>query len=56
VTPQTESVITLTPADTPVAAPEVRPQPSARSTMLNGSAIMLIAMMLVNVFNLATTW
>ena len=51
--PQTESVITLTPADTPVAAPEVRPRPSARSTMLNGSAIMLVAMMLVNVFNFA---
>jgi len=30
-------------------------QPSARSTMLNGSAIMLVAMMLVNVFNLPTT-
>ena len=51
--PQTESVITLTPADAPVAAAAVRPQPSARSTMLNGSAIMLVAMMLVNVFNFA---
>jgi O-antigen/teichoic acid export membrane protein len=51
--PQTESVITLTPADEPVAEAEVHPQRSARSTMLNGSAIMLVAMMLVNVFNFA---
>jgi O-antigen/teichoic acid export membrane protein len=51
--PQTESVITLTPADETVAEAEVRPQRSARSTMLNGSAIMLVAMMLVNVFNFA---
>ena len=51
--PQSESVITLTPAEAPVAAPVVRPQRSARSTMLNGSAIMLVAMMLVNIFNFA---
>jgi O-antigen/teichoic acid export membrane protein len=51
--PQTESVITLTPADAPVAEAAMRTQPSARSTMLNGSAIMLVAMMLVNVFNFA---
>jgi O-antigen/teichoic acid export membrane protein len=51
--PQTESVITLTPADAPVAKAAMRTQPSARSTMLNGSAIMLVAMMLVNVFNFA---
>jgi O-antigen/teichoic acid export membrane protein len=51
--PQTESVITLTPADAPVAAAEARPQRSDRSTLLNGSAIMLVAMMLVNVFNFA---
>ena len=31
----------------------VRPQRSDRSTMLNGSAIMLVAMMLVNIFNFA---
>jgi len=31
----------------------VRPQRSASSTMLNGSAIMLVAMMLVNIFNFA---
>jgi O-antigen/teichoic acid export membrane protein len=51
--PQSESVITLTPADASVAAAEVRPQRSERSTMLNGSAIMLVAMMLVNIFNFA---
>jgi O-antigen/teichoic acid export membrane protein len=51
--PQTESVITLTPADASVAAAEVRPQRSERSTLLNGSAIMLVAMMLVNIFNFA---
>lgn len=50
---QTESVITLTSADAPVVAAAVRPQRSARSTMLNGSAIMLVAMMLVNIFNFA---
>jgi O-antigen/teichoic acid export membrane protein len=49
--PQTESVITLTPVDAPVAPAAELPQRSARSTMLNGSAIMLVAMMLVNVFN-----
>jgi len=47
------SVITLTPADAPVAEAAMCTQPSARSTMLNGSAIMLVAMMLVNVFNFA---
>src|ERR1700730_2402302 len=51
--PQTESVITLTPADAPAAAVAAHSQRSARSTMLNGSAIMLVAMMLVNVFNFA---
>ncbi|HET9167081.1 MAG TPA: hypothetical protein VFP11_13870 [Candidatus Angelobacter sp.] len=51
--PQTESVITLTPTDASVAAADVRPQRSERSTMLNGSAIMLVAMMLVNIFNFA---
>ena len=51
--PQTESVITLTPADASVAAAELRPQRSERSTLLNGSAIMLVAMMLVNIFNFA---
>jgi O-antigen/teichoic acid export membrane protein len=51
--PQTESVITLTPAEAPTATAAVRPQNSARSTMLNGSAIMLVAMMLVNIFNFA---
>src|SRR5579871_824576 len=51
--PQSESVITLTPAEAPVASAAVRPQRSDRSTMLNGSAIMLVAMMLVNIFNFA---
>jgi O-antigen/teichoic acid export membrane protein len=51
--PQTESVITLTPAEAPTATAAVRSQHSARSTMLNGSAIMLVAMMLVNIFNFA---
>ena len=51
--PQSESVITLTAADATVAAAEVRPQRSDRSTMLNGSAVMLVAMMLVNIFNFA---
>jgi O-antigen/teichoic acid export membrane protein len=51
--PQTESVITLPPVDAPVAPAAELPQRSARSTMLNGSAIMLVAMMLVNVFNFA---
>ncbi len=51
--PQTESVITLPPADAPLAPSAELSQRSARSTMLNGSAIMLVAMMLVNVFNFA---
>src|ERR1700739_216806 len=51
--PHTESVITLTPADASVAPAALRPQRSASSTMLNGSAVMLVAMMLVNVFNFA---
>jgi len=51
--PQSESVITLPPADAPMAAAKVHPQRSDRSTMLNGSAIMLVAMMLVNLFNFA---
>jgi O-antigen/teichoic acid export membrane protein len=51
--PQSESVITLTSADAPMAAAAAHPQRSDRSTMLNGSAIMLVAMMLVNLFNFA---
>jgi O-antigen/teichoic acid export membrane protein len=47
--PQTESVITLPPAATATA----RPHRSARTTVLSGSAVMLVAMMLVNVFNFA---
>src|SRR5689334_24678864 len=50
--PQSESVITLTPTKAPVAM-ESRRQRSARATVLNGSFIMLVAMMLVNLFNFA---
>jgi O-antigen/teichoic acid export membrane protein len=48
---QSESVVTLTAVDAPI--PQVRPQKNASSTVLNGSAIMLVAMMLVNIFNFA---
>src|SRR5690348_11811195 len=50
--PQSESVITLTPTKAPVTV-ESRQQRSAHATVLNGSAIMLVAMMLVNIFNFA---
>ena len=51
--PQPESVVTLSRADVP-AAVAARPQPrSVRATVLSGSLIMLISMMLVNVFNFA---
>jgi O-antigen/teichoic acid export membrane protein len=46
------SVVTLTAVDAPVPAP-VRPQQSAQATVLSGSFVMLVAMMLVNVFNFA---
>src|ERR1700743_852916 len=49
---QSESVVTVMPVDAPASA-VVRPQRSASSTVLSGSAIMLVAMMLVNVFNFA---
>ncbi len=49
---QSESVVTLTAVDAPVPAP-VRPQQSAQATVLSGSFVMLVAMMLVNVFNFA---
>ena len=49
---QSESVVTLTAVDARATAP-VRPEQSARTTVLNGSFIMLVAMMLVNVFNFA---
>ena len=48
---QSESVVTLTAVDAPI--PELRPKRSAGATVLSGSAIMLVAMMLVNVFNFA---
>lgn len=51
--PQPESVVSLSRADGP-AAVAARPQPrSVRATVLSGSLIMLISMMLVNVFNFA---
>ena len=49
--PQSESVITLTSADAPAATVTAHTQPSANATVLSGSFIMLVAMMLVNVFN-----
>jgi O-antigen/teichoic acid export membrane protein len=51
--PQSESVVTFAPTDTNVVAAAARPQQTARATVLNGSVIMLVAMMLVNVFNFA---
>jgi O-antigen/teichoic acid export membrane protein len=51
--PQSESVITLPEIDTPVTTASVRQKQTAHATVLNGSFIMLIAMMLVNVFNFA---
>jgi O-antigen/teichoic acid export membrane protein len=51
--PQPESVVTLSRADVPVAA-AAGPRPrSVRATVLSGSLIMLISMMLVNIFNFA---
>jgi O-antigen/teichoic acid export membrane protein len=51
--PQSESVITLTSADAPAATAVTRTQQNASATVLSGSVIMLVAMMLVNVFNFA---
>jgi O-antigen/teichoic acid export membrane protein len=51
--PQSESVITLTPADASVGATAAGPQSSAHATVLSGSFVMLVSMMLVNVFNFA---
>jgi O-antigen/teichoic acid export membrane protein len=51
--PQSESVITLTSADAPAATTVTRTQQNASATVLSGSVIMLVAMMLVNVFNFA---
>lgn len=50
--PQSQSVLTLTAVDTSSTAP-ARTHQSAQATVLSGSFIMLIAMMLVNVFNFA---
>ena len=46
---QSESVVTLAPADASI--PTARSQKSAQATVLSGSVIMLVAMMLVNLFN-----
>ena len=50
--PQSESVLTLTAVDVPATA-AAPAQQSAQATVLSGSFVMLIAMMLVNVFNFA---
>src|ERR1700704_1240438 len=50
---QSESVITLTPADAPVAEAVARAPQNAQATVLSGSFVMLVAMMLVNAFNFA---
>src|SRR5580765_1147021 len=50
--PQSESAITLTEIDAHVPVAPMR-RPSAQATVLSGSFIMLVAMMLVNVFNFA---
>src|ERR1700753_2562018 len=47
---QSESVVTLAPVDASIT--EARPR-SAQATVLNGSFIMIVAMMLVNLFNFA---
>jgi O-antigen/teichoic acid export membrane protein len=49
---QSESAITLTEIDAHVPVAPMR-RPSAQATVLSGSFIMLVAMMLVNVFNFA---
>src|SRR4029077_4270944 len=51
--PQPESAVTLSRADGPVAVTMKTQSRSARATVLSGSRIMLISMMLVNVFNFA---
>src|SRR4029077_15503686 len=51
--PQPESVVTLSRADAPVAVTAKRQSSSARDTVLSGSLIILISMMLVNLFNFA---
>lgn len=48
---QSESVVTLAPVDASI--PTARSQKSAQATVLSGSVIMLVAMMLVNLFNFA---
>src|ERR1700727_3874809 len=50
--PRSESVVVLTKVDAH-ATVAVRPEQSAQATVLSGSFIMLVAMMLVNIFNFA---
>ncbi|MGC2694808.1 MAG: oligosaccharide flippase family protein [Candidatus Angelobacter sp.] len=51
--PQTESAVTLSGADAPVPAVFAPRPKSVHATVLSGSVIMLISMMLVNIFNFA---
>src|SRR5258708_29379135 len=51
--PQSESAVTLSRADAQVAMTAKQQPRSAHATVLSGSLIMLISMMLVNVFNFA---
>jgi O-antigen/teichoic acid export membrane protein len=51
--PQPESAVTLSRADVEVAMTAKQQPRSAHATVLSGSLIMLISMMLVNVFNFA---
>jgi O-antigen/teichoic acid export membrane protein len=51
--PQSESVVILTTEVDAHATAPVHPQQSGQATVLSGSFIMLVAMMLVNIFNFA---
>src|SRR6478736_5280497 len=51
--PQSKSAVTLTEIDARVSAAPMRQHQSTHATVLSGSFIMLVAMMLVNVFNFA---
>src|SRR6478736_2057985 len=51
--PQSKSAVTLTEIDARVSAAPMRQHQSTHATVLSGSFIMLVAMMLVNIFNFA---
>jgi O-antigen/teichoic acid export membrane protein len=51
--PQTESAVSFTRVDAPPPVVLAGPPKSPHATMLNGSVIMLVSMMLVNLFNFA---